>query len=324
LNGGLYLSAFYVLVKNLKITDKYQILLYLSIPSAIFFYLPYTESLFFCASILILIGYKKNNYTMILLGMFVITLTRPVFTILLPAFVLTELCKGFSFKSMARIALAILIVSIAVFIVAYIQFKDTGIWFKFFEVQKGWNADLRFPKFPLISWGGDFIVKIDALAFLFGTISGILFILNTVSKKYRKLLALDNVHIFCLLYMAGISLLLLIFKGGSLYSLHRFVFATPFVIVLLDYWLTKKVIIGPKTCSIIFLSVFSFWLLFGSYTHIQQILTFGVSTLYFSLFIFLKANLDKYNKVFYLLLIGCNCLIQLILMTVFLSAHWVA
>ena len=47
INSLIFFISFYILIKNLEIKGVKEILMYLSIPSFVFFYLPYSESIFF-------------------------------------------------------------------------------------------------------------------------------------------------------------------------------------------------------------------------------------------------------------------------------------
>src|SRR5690606_31502392 len=60
LNGCVFLVSFYFLIRQLGSSWK-EVIVYLSIPGCIFFFLPYSEALFFLCSTLILIGLRKNK-----------------------------------------------------------------------------------------------------------------------------------------------------------------------------------------------------------------------------------------------------------------------
>ena len=62
LNSIVFLMTFYLIVRKLKIKNSLEIVLYLTIPSFIFFYLPYSESIFFLCSTAILFGIKDKKY----------------------------------------------------------------------------------------------------------------------------------------------------------------------------------------------------------------------------------------------------------------------
>ena len=61
LNALLYFSSVYFLVSKMKLTSL-ELVLYLSVPSAVFYYLPYSESLFFLSSTLLILGVKNEKF----------------------------------------------------------------------------------------------------------------------------------------------------------------------------------------------------------------------------------------------------------------------
>ena len=133
--------------------------------------------------------------------------------------------------------------------VSFIQFLDTGEWFKFFEAQKHWGNFLQIPRFPLTSWAGGFIVRLDGFAFLIGIIlGGFLLGLIFKLKQFRNTIIPSEV-IFSLAYLGGITLIVLLFRGGSLFSLNRFIFATPFIIVAFNFWIKSYFCIKKNNYS---------------------------------------------------------------------------
>jgi hypothetical protein len=323
INSVLFLSSFYILIKILKITSATEILLYLSIPSFIFFYLPYTESLFFLCSVLIIIGLKNNRANLIYIGLFFAVLSRPAFTIFIPALIITELFNKNPEKKYFRINMCILITLLGLILVGIIQYIDTGEWFQLFSIQKEWGNRLQIPQLPLTSWAGGFIVRTDGFAFLIGVLAGgylTAFIFNF--KKLKKKIISKEV-VFSLAYLAGITLSVLLFRGGSLFSLNRFVFATPFIIVALNYWIKQALNFNLKQLLLIFGLLFLFCMLFGSYVHILAILKFTLWSLYVILLFTLKSNKPFIQKASFILLISLNFTFQIIFYLRFLSGEWV-
>jgi len=89
-NSILFLISFYFLIRTLE-TSTLETILYLSIPSFIFFYLPFTESIFFASSTLLLFGLKNKKIHFVVTGLLLCTLSRPAFIIFIPALIITEL-----------------------------------------------------------------------------------------------------------------------------------------------------------------------------------------------------------------------------------------
>lgn len=322
LNGLLYLLCFRWLAKEFSFSTL-ESLLFLSIPSALFYFLPYTEALFFLFSSVTLIGLKKEKIWMITLGLLFCTLTRPSFTVLLPALILTTLLKPADWKQrMKEIALYIGTSGLGVFLVALIQYVYTQHWFTFFSVQKGWGNQLQIPQLPLTSWAGGFIVRLDGLAFLFCVFTGFVFLYFLIKRRSKNWI-LSNELVFSICYLIGIAFIVLFFRGGSLFSLNRFVFATPFFILVLHAWLRYNKAFSTKHMILLFVGIIAFWFLFNAHVHIQVLLKFVAVSCYFFLLFLVKVNSSNWKVIWMWLFIGVNITFQLILFSRFLSNDWV-
>jgi hypothetical protein len=324
LNSIVFLMSFYLIVRKLKIKNSLEIVLYLTIPSFIFFYLPYSESIFFLCSTAILFGIKDKKYYLIYIGLFFAILARPAFTVFIPALIITEFFSEFRTKTWLRISIYIGISLVGVLLVTFIQFLDTGEWFKFFEAQKHWGNFLQIPSLPLTSWAGGFIVRLDGFAFLIGIISGG-FLLGLIFKlKQFRNSVIPSEVIFSLAYLGGITLIVLLFRGGSLFSLNRFIFATPFIIVAFNFWIKSDFCITKKQLFSIFGLIFIFWLLFGSYVHIQLMLKYLLVTFYAILIFAMKSEIQFIRKWSLIALIFLGFTFQVVLFIRFLNGNWVA
>jgi hypothetical protein len=322
-NIVIFSVAFCFLTQKLKLNTP-ELLFYISIPSFCFFFLPYTEALFFVCSTLLLIGLKDNKLQLILSGLFLCTLTRPAFTVFIPALILMELFYGnFDLKTTNRIVSYILVTLVGVMAVALIQHHYTGEWFKFFKAQKEWGNHLRIPALPLNSWGGGLILRLDGAALVFGLLSGFLILARILKLKFIKNIDLPTEVFFSLCYLAGITLTVLFFRGGLLFSLNRFVFSTPFVIVALNFFMRQPFFFGKKQLILSFLSLFTFWLLLGSYLHITTLIAFLALTIYLFLILLLKSKENLIPKIAIWVLISLNFLLQITLFVRFLNNDWV-
>lgn len=323
INGLIFLFSFYLLIKYLKIRKIELILLYLSIPSFIFFYLPYSEALFFVFSAIILLGIRNKKDYLIYIGLFLSILSRPAFTIFIPALLILEFLGKREQKRNQRILTYLLITVLGLMVVGVIQYLDTGKWFEFFNAQKGWGNHLQLPKLPLTSWAGGFIVRTDGFACLIGGIAGtyLLYILLN-SRRFSQNLPQREI-IFSLAYLGGITLSVLMFRGGSLFSLNRFVFATPFIILVLNYWITKEIYLTIKKIIYIGGLIMLFWLLFGSYAHLREMTKFTMLSLYALLIFAMKSDKLVVQKISLYGLILLNFSFQIIFFVRFLQGDWV-
>lgn len=323
INSSIFFGSFWLLIKKFRINKLEEILLYLSIPVYIFFHLPYSEAFFFLFSVFIIIGLKNKNYPLLFAGLFFSVLTRPAFTIFIPGLIITEYICNEKDKKLLRIALYILTALIAVAIVGIIQHNETGEWFKFFSAQKEWDNRLRFPKFPLTSWSGYFVLRLDGFALFIGLASGITLLFQILKIKRFQVPTMPAEVIFSLAYLGGITLSVLMFREGSLFSLNRFVFACPFIMVLMNFWLKQNFTFQPKQLYIIFTFLFLFWLLLGSYVHIRELLKFALLSVYILLIFVLKFHKVNFQKLGFWIFICLNFIFQLILYIRFLENKWV-
>jgi len=79
------------------------------------------------------------------------------------------------------------------------------------------------------------------------------------SKSFKDIIIRKEV-VFSLCYLAGITFIVLIFRGGNLFSLNRFVFAVPFIIVVADCYFKRKISFSKKQLMFTFIIILSFWL----------------------------------------------------------------
>ena len=322
LNVLIFLSSLFILSKYLKSGHK-EILIFLTLPSIIFIFLPFSESVFFFSSVMILIGLRKNNLFAVV-GFFLATLSRPAFTVLIPALLITEiLTSKINKQFIYRICLYLLAICVGILIVGLIQYSSSGRWFEFFEAQKLWNNHLQIPILPLTTWGGDNIVRLDATAFLIGVVCAIILLKMFFTFYKKRILYTEKEFIFSACYVAGISLLVLAFRGGSLFSLNRFVFCTPFFFVLLNKLLNIKFHFTTRNYILSLISLQIFWLLFGSYVHIQVILIFLAISIYILLYPFLINRNNLIKIISFYLIILLNIFLQLYFYIHSLQGGWV-
>ncbi len=323
LNAVLFLAAFYWLMRGIKATPL-ETLLYLSIPSFIFFYLPYTETLFFISSCLLLYGLRNERTSLVMTGLLLCTLVRPVFMILLPAVIITELVsKKPVGRMLKRVGGYVLATFAGVLLVAWIQYLDTGRWFEFIGIQKNWGNELQLPTFPLTSWAGGFIVRLDGLALLSALIAGIVLLVYLADRFAQRKMSMPGEVVCSLAYLGGMALLSFFVKGGSLASLNRYVFAVPFFIVALHYYLQWDRRFSHKHVLIFFLAVFVYWFLFRSFVHIATLLLFTAVTFYACLFVIMKSQRPKLAKYGTILVIAINVIFQGLFFVRYLTGEWV-
>ena len=227
--------------------SRKHLLLLLSIPSVMFLYLPFTESLFFCGSAMALAGLKMNRRALLLSGLLLASLARPTVMFFLPALFLAELCsfdpqaprtfRKFFFTFAAEVA----VVLSGMLAVALVQWWQVGDPLAYFKAQI-WFMDhgFRWPEFPLTTWDGPRLLWLDGAAFAACCMALSLCCASLwmrIRRRKAKQLTFDRALLFSAGYLAMLVFYVLFFHkhdevgGTSIFSLNRYVFATPFFFV---------------------------------------------------------------------------------------------
>lgn len=322
-NAGLFILSLSWISAEIK-AKTHELLLVAATPTFIFFFLPYSESLFFFGSTVLLFGYFKKNQALLLIGLLICSFARPTASVFLPAIVITEwLCRDTPRDALLRMSKQIFAVITGLFLALFVHHHYTGAWFSFFEVQSEyWDNTLRIPKLPLRSWAGMKITMVDGFALAISLASG-LALLQKLWPNFKAFkVAAPRALIFSLLYLLGIGLLVILFRGGELFSLNRFVFATAFFVVVAFYFLRQSFSMKALYFPLI---LFAYWLLFNSYVHIQTLLKYLAVTLFLSLPVVMQTELKRkwVTRLAAVILFAGLAFAQLYFFTRYLRGEWV-
>ena len=332
-NGIIFLFSFLLLSKEFSFNNKEKLLV-LSIHSLIFTYVPYTESLFFFASTILLIGLRKQNMFYILIGVLLGSFIRPVTIIFIPSLIFIELLSNKSYlQKLIRISLFSIVSVIALLLVAIIQWLQTGVWLAYYKSQYiQWDRSLHIPRFPLTTWGGPRILWLDGTAFWLGLIAIGLCIFFLFKKESK--IKLDDSSLFSFSFLSGATLLVFLFDGysenggTSIMGLNRYFFATPFFFLAFLEFLRLPPV-SKKRTALLILSLIGVWILFGAYTSIdwynrtKTIIYFSILTLSVLGYFLILNNKWMLEKRIWILLYIANCMLQAYLFFRFLSGNWV-
>jgi len=333
LNLVLMLSGMLILSKALKM-DKFGLMLMLSVPSLFFCYVPYSEGLFFFAGALIIYGMKENKM-LAAAGIFLACLTRSVSLLFMPVLLLVLLLKfkpGVSNRNLLKeIFFYILMAVIPLLFVSCLHYYVSGRFMVFFEVQKYWDRFLRIPELYLTTWDGARLVWLDGLAFLSGLLTFVFciaLVIRKIKNPFKRVPSYIafSAGIICLL--AASSLLYAgtdALGGTSIYSLNRFIFASPFFPVLLSLCIWHYSNSERKIYLFVGVSVIT-WMLFNMHGELHG-LNFWQTKIYFVLvfaysssYLFMSRSIAgvKIKYLIYML----NTFLQLYLFEQFLRGQW--
>lgn len=274
-NLSLFLYSIYLLYSTFSINIKY-VLIFISLPAAIFFYVPYTESLFFFFCTLFLIGLAKDNLKLIFIGLLLASITRATALFFVPAILFMEVLsspKPFINKKLIVNCVVMSLASIlGLLIVVLIQHYQTGVWFAFVKQQfRFWQHKLDIPGFPLVAHGGDNALWIDGIAFILGlqatALAVGLLIKKFITKKTSSLFSNKPV-LFTIPYLIMITVYSLFYNAKSfdaqtsLNSFNRYMFCNPFFFIFISF-LPQIVPLSLKNYFFFVLSVLVGFFLIG-------------------------------------------------------------
>jgi hypothetical protein len=323
-NGCLFIVCTLLLIKEFG-TSWLSALLFVSLPSVFFLFVPYSESVFFVGAAGLLIAVRRDMTWLSAVSLIVCTLARPAFTALLPALLITVMLGPVNSMRKARKVLIYVSASaLAMLVVIMVQYQQTGDYFGFYKAQESFGNTFGLPDLPLSSWGGGSVVRLDAVALLSGVIAAVLLVRITIKRILGSSISYDPELILSLGYVAGISAIALLLRNGELFSLNRFVFATPFALVLLSKYAEHPMRMDLRRSLLIFLALNLYFLLFASFVHIQTFLLFNLVAVYLVMVMYVAEPLqNKRRPLFWIWCIAALAL-QLFYLQRYLSDMWVA
>jgi hypothetical protein len=325
-NLFIFYTGFYLIGVHLKVDTK-RALFYLSTPSLFFCFVPYSEAIFFLGCTFLLIGLDNENRLQIITGIIIIGLARSIGISLIGTLTFVFIIKTTytnKHKEVRNYLVYTGTLLMTALFVFFIQFLFSGKWWVFFDVQKLWHRELRFPNLPFTTISGKNILWLDSLALLTCEIAALTCtVLLYIRIKGQKALKRPSSVLLSWAYLALAGFLATFYsgvhntnEGTSIYSINRFVFVTPFFIVALDSLLSNAF----RKVSILILIVLMLitWLITGI-VDLHSPLYFISLTIYVSAYLLLSGN---FNLIFYTMLF-INFLLQVILFNAFINGNWV-
>lgn len=248
LNAIFFYTGLWLLVKNFEL-NRLQVLLYLALPSTLFFYFPYTEATFFLTCSLFLVGFRKKSNYLIISGLVLASMTRPSALFFFPAIAFSYLVIQkrwldiLDWKAMKSVGIGVFSVLLGIVLVVCIQYLETGIWLAFWSTQsEQWGNHLQIPQFPLRTWTGSRLMWLDGMAFSCAVGALILVFCSLWKLFYKQKTAPfkteAHTYYFAIAYLAIIGLFTLLYHekdplgGTTLMGINRYYFATAFFVLL--------------------------------------------------------------------------------------------
>jgi hypothetical protein len=314
-NGLLYSTTVSMVGYSLRLSVL-QYLAVLALPSTLFFFIPYSEAVYYACGTLLLLGVQRKNVALQLLGLFISCFARPTLPVISGAFVLYHFFSGRKMMAVYGVMVAVL-GTLAAFTV---HWSFTGNLFSYFSAFKTWDYNFKFPLLPFQSHGGNAIKQYDSYALLLGILS-----LALALRSLFGRLTLRDEEKFGLFYISGFTLLILgLLRGGDISSLNRFLFCSPFFVVSLMA-LEQHIIVekGWRSFLLLWAGFTTFSLLFSSYVHIEVMLRYTAGAMMLASYLTLgnwRPWGVRISSILFILTLTCT---QIFMMIRFLSSEWV-
>ena len=333
------LSGMLILQRTFNLNRK-DFLLVLSIPSLFFCYIPYSEAIFFFAGSLIIYGLKKENWVAIV-GIFIACLTRSSTLMFIPIILFSKLYNYQANKNnKKRIVETLLLTLTAIFstlFALYVQYLESGVFFTIFQTQESWNRVMGMPVLYFTTWDEARLIWLDGLAFFIGVISFILCVVLVFKKYLNRQKTISSHFLFSLSYLALVAIVALLYSGqdalggSTLYSLNRFIFATPFFSVFLIMLLKRNRLNNKAILFFVIISIIT-WSLFNMHGYLHNLekfalpilktkVYFGILFLYSLLYLIITNR--SYKNQLWSGLYVFNILLQIYLFSAFLNGTWI-
>jgi len=246
----IYLNFFMLMVGLLLLAQLFKqkwrdVLLVLLLPMTAIYLIPYTEATFFIMFSIAVWGYMKDRYWVYLIAMTLASISRNTLLFVVPALICAEIIFFIKDRkirqSLIRLSMGSLPVLLGVALMAFIQ----GEVLRFIEAQKYWENTFSFPDLTnLRDWSTEsFAINIPTL-FMIGIpiIVYVIFIVLkqlNILKQNTSFLSLssnnksDYLNLILLFCCVSAYCSVLLFRGGSLHGLSRFVICSPYFVILL-------------------------------------------------------------------------------------------
>ncbi|HWY37570.1 MAG TPA: hypothetical protein VNY73_03355 [Bacteroidia bacterium] len=343
LNFLCFCTGLALLIKEFK-PAPILVLCFISVPSAIFRFLPFTESFFFLFCSIFLVGLSKNKPWLIITGLLLSSLTRPTAMFFIPAIIAAEVFydeRFFSWKAIKNILCYSAASLTGLFTVVLIQYYQTYEWFAFAKLQtKYWRHHFSLPQLPFTTNGGDKLLWLDGLAFFVSILATSILLFYFIKYCFRKTTSLhkNRAFWFSCTYLFMVLLYTIFFDpkaphgGTELNSMNRYVFTTSFFLVFCFVANTYFSFSYKNFLSYLGVA-FLVWILLGFgrplaflsemfQSQHKTTVFFTYLTLYVMAYFFVFKS--KYQGYFSIILICFNIMLSAYVFNLYLNGKWVA
>lgn len=341
LNGLVALTSLALLARDQGLRLGATMLL-AAVPSAFIWFTPYSEAWFFTFSVVLVMGLRRRRLALVLLGLAGCCVTRSASVLFIPAYVFTVGLmirdRATAWRALRWLVAGLGTIGLFFGLVILLQWYQTGEWFAFLKAGAQWN-DHKFgwpTSLVFYSSAGTPIFWLDSLGFLTGIGSGLAvlitggwWLLGLIRRQPMPTISPEVC--FALGYLFGLTFLAIGYQNGDLMGNNRYVFATPFAMVLLSHgW--RYLVTVPKyplwqLGTLALVALVTAGLLFGFPSRFDNFSP-GETALYFGLMIayalaMLLSQSGPLRRELTAGLVIANMLMQGFVLNLFLQGIWV-
>lgn len=249
---NIFLFTFGMLFMFKMFKDKLSfsaVLLLLCVPYMVIFMMPYSEALYFIFIALGLFGIIKEMYWVYFIGFLFASMTKSSSLIFLILFFFLEGLYAISHRDIVlflkRFLKAVLPVVLGMFLVMCFQYLiGAPSFFQSIISQRYWGKSLSLPELPFSFWsneGRSITVPFLCLYFIpMLVVLGREFVLSLRKKHDYFFDKWKYIRLICIIFLVGNVFTALFTQHGGLYSLARYLLATPFFVFLLFDTVNRK------------------------------------------------------------------------------------
>lgn len=243
LNIFLFAIGMFFMLKIFKDKLSYSaVLLLLCVPYMVIFMMPYSEALYFVFIALGLFGIIKERYWIYFLGFLFASMTKSSSLLFVILFLCLEGLYAFNHRDIIlffkRFLKAVLPVVLGMFLVMSFQYlMGAPSFFQSIISQRYWGKYLSLPELPFSFWSSEGrSITVPFLCLYFFPMLVVLIRELVLSLRKKQDYVFDKwkyVRLICILFLVGNVFTALFTQHGGLYSLARYLLATPFFVFLL-------------------------------------------------------------------------------------------
>ena len=240
LNIFLFALGMWVMFKIFKNNLSWKhLLLLLCVPYMVIFMMPYSEALYFLFIALGLYGILKEKYWFYFFGFLLASMTKSSSLLFVILFLCLEGLYALNHRSISlffkRFLKAVFPVALGMFLVMLFQWiMGAPSFFQSIISQKYWGKSLSLPQLPFSFWSNESrSITVPFLCLYFLPMLVVLAREVVVALKSKQRIEFDNwkyVRLICIVFLVGNVFTALFTQHGGLYSLARYLLATPFFV----------------------------------------------------------------------------------------------